>query len=508
MATQEKKDLRSTTRFVLEASKEIVIDRLFLTKTLMHAIRNNLPVELSGAQIDPISKTRDDIEEGHTVETIAAASIRPARRPYPVILALVVLTTLVVGGLVAYSFTQRAERSAAASEASSRVLHAVNVDLNRPEVMLEVAQKRLVAGDPAGAADALEPLWKRRVRTSVTAPLLAQSHLEAQNWEAARSVARAVLAEDPVDRGMLSTFNTALANDPAFAMQWRDLDLDGFSSVEVTGREGVLKLERDGKVFEIVVATEERPDDWEDPIAAYRLCLALDCEFGMPRALPVRVDLQSLAVHAALDGDDSTFVAGEDGMVRGSLVEASATEYARFPIERTRTWRALLSGRSSLDKRPVTQVLARWEEREEKLWPAIAEEAADMSGVSLARQLSSMLVFDYMANNWNRFHWRDHGKAMRIKDGKLWALGHAGAFKTRSSKRVSGRFGWTDRLDGTEIAAATSIDLDKLGSRIFVSGSQESLDKIQTMKRQQKSLSKRVDRLEKKWGSAAVFALQ
>jgi len=237
---------------VIEASREIVFDHLFLTKTLMHAIRNNLPVELAAAQIDPIDEPALEKDDSIEVISTVAADLscietghEAMRRPHVALVSMFVLAALLVAGFVAYALTIEAEKAEATSKASSGVHAALAIDLDTPEAALDIAQKRWDRGDAAGAIVVLEPLWERRVQTSVTAPLMARAHLAAGDFEESRAVARSVLAEDPDNDSMREIFNQAIISDPAFEARWVELSLDDFDRVE-SSADGRFVIERDG----------------------------------------------------------------------------------------------------------------------------------------------------------------------------------------------------------------------------------------------------------------------
>jgi len=91
MATSPRYTIRDTLRAV-DASKEIVLDVMFLTADLMHATRNNLPIDLSKAQVT-LQGVR--IEAPPTV--IAEVMPLGRRRRAGVVLGLIVAVLVIAG---------------------------------------------------------------------------------------------------------------------------------------------------------------------------------------------------------------------------------------------------------------------------------------------------------------------------------------------------------------------------------------------------------------------------
>ena len=503
MSSPRNTDLRRTTLHAVEVSREIVIDSLFLTKTLMHAIRNNLPVELSLAQVDPV----DDDDDSPLETLIAAPRQMPrwrAHRAVMVLVACALLLAVSVGGLLMHNSLMKRDRATAIQSAHSIVMGAQDVDLNRPSILLDAATKRLAAQDLELAASIAEPIWNRRVMPERSGQILAEALLAQGEYKRARDVAREVLVINPERTRIIEIFNASVVRDEGFKSPAEPLDLDDYQ-VELTRAPGVLLLEHDGESYELTLATTENPAEWEDPIAARRFCEILKCRFDLPVAQSVSVDAESLALRISTMDRDDEFVSTQ-GRVPGSLVNVSVRSMARFPIERTRAWRPLLDVSTPLGNEPAAESLPSMR-KERRAWKKLKPQLKEQSAMELAEGLSSLLIFDFMANNWERFERkrRKWGSNLRVADGNLVAINNVGAFKERGSKRVRGRMKWAERLSGTTVASALAIDFDRIGPSLFETAGKSRDAKIRALKRQQKRLAKRVSRLEEVHGSDVVM---
>ncbi len=475
MASAQKFSIRDTLK-VVDVSKEIVLDVMFLTTDLMHSIRNNLPIDMSAAQV-----TLQGARVTAAPETVIA-EIMPVSRRRRAWAALVVVAVFGAATIVGALFTfdeMRAEKiDGALNQAHSLVATASSFETDTVDIRLEVARDLVVQGHPSRAATLLEPLIDSRRRDEVI-EVLAPAWLATGRLEDVRSLVSKAGVTTKRPAVLTDAFNQSWEMDPRFSTTPRIITpqdiipiTDGVYGVQVGDTEGTLE-----------VPTEDRPDDWQDSIAARRLCIVLGCRFAVPQAELVSVELDGV-------------------QTLGAWIPARA-DGAAFPIEQVRGWRHLLRGEP--DDTTAIAALKAWKRLPQ--YKGLAAELKAASAQDLAAQMSSLIVFDFLANNHGRFasSRKDWGQHLHVAEGQLQATTQSRIFNTRSSKRVRGRFLWSEKLPASEVAAALAIDFARLGVKIFPVETPDRSDKLYALARQQDALARRSRQLEKEVGFSSAF---
>ncbi len=475
METARKFSIRDTLK-VVDVSKEIIVDVMFLTTDLMHSIRNNLPIDMSSAQVSLQG------ERIKSAPVTVIAEVMPTNRRRRAWAALVVLLVFLVAAIFGAFFTfdelQSAKVDKAFMDASAVVGTAASFDADTVDIRLEAARDLVVQGQPSRAAGLLEPVVDSRRRDEVI-EVLAPAWLALGRLEDVRDLVTKAGVTTKRPAVLTDAFNQSWEMDPRFSLTPRHvepqnlvLSADGSYSGQLDGHDGMLE-----------VATPERPDDWQDGIAVHRLCIALRCRFAVPAAELVTFDA--------------------DGVRTVGAWIPTLADGAAFPIEKSRGWRHLLSGESNGDS--ATVALKAW-----KRLPQYDDAVAELQAASsqdLAAQLSSLMVFDFLANNHGRFasSRKNWGQSLRVSDGQLLTVPQSRVFETRASKRVQGRFMWSERLPRSEVAAALAIDFARVGLRLFPIETPNRSDKLGALAIQQESLAVRSRQLEEEVGFSSAF---
>ena len=474
MATSPRYTIRDTLRAV-DASKEIVLDVMFLTADLMHAIRNNLPIDLSKAQVT-LQGVR--IEAPPTV--IAEVMPLGRRRRAGVVLGLIVAFVLagLVGAMVTFSEYQAKTTSEAVAAAHLGVTSALDFDANDPQMRLEAARSLAAAGEMARSAALVEPLLDGRYRDEAIA-LAAPAWLEQGRLEDVRALVPKVGVNTKRPALLVDAFQQSWELDPRMTVTPRRVALSQLQ--EIAPGEFVAEAEQ-GRVS-LRTATEDDADSWQDAIAAYRLCLVMECTFDVAPAELVEVVV--------------------DGEARIGALVRETQESAPFPIEHVRGWRHLLRG--ELDDVSASQSLRAW--RRLPQFDGVVAQSKDLQAPELAGQIASLLVFDFLANNHSRFasSKSDWGQSVGIHNGRLIAKSDGEVFETRASRRVRGRLKWAERLPARQMANVLSMDVMRLGKRFFPIETPKRTDKLYAMSRQQEALGERSEELESQLGFQTAF---
>ncbi|AWV89089.1 hypothetical protein [Bradymonas sediminis] len=379
----------------------------------------------------------------------------------------------------------------AVDAARAEVESAADVELDTPQSQDELAAELIADGDHAGAADIMRFLWQERGEDADFAKRYVTVLVDAQRFSAAGEVAIAAMltananGDEEAAREFETLFKQSIEKNP---------ELGAYKTVDISAEAGVdaATLALHGKknnrlaihlstgqkpafVFEPAQAQFER--DWRMAIASWRLCQMMVCNFEVPRARPARIEraaFQKLVGEAPGEHADKlgalNWVKEDDGeYLYGALIDALDAP-ARFPIERISLWRPWLAPGSADDlEMPLAEGLASLKSLEDDFYTPLLAQANDVTLARLAAQLSSVLLVDYLTNNWDRFSptaagW---GNQLGLRDGVLVSTANMGAFQPRSSTRIKGRFDWTSRFSKATVASLRLIDRELAAERLF-----------------------------------------
>ncbi len=484
MATANRK---SDIANVVDASCEIVIDALYMTTDTLHSIRNNLPVSFEEAQL-VLRKVETDELPG----AVAAPSRRSARWA----VAAVGVVAMTLGAME----IARAVDTVPPAPASPKVV----MDLPSP---VEQARAALQDGKPGVALSTIEfavaqgfdgtDLRKARI----DALMALDRHSEARS-EALRGVA------DGLGPDFVTAYRAGLEQDPMFQATPAAFAVELVDETEVRGDRLVVTM--DGVERTLDVATTE-DSAWAAQLSAYRLCMAIECAFELPEVQHVTLDRKT-AQRLGLDPEtlDWRYDETSDGesveLVDGALTDVR-TAAGNFPVEYTRTWRNLLSAEvdeSVLDA-PFAATIEPLAGKED--WAArVVANRGETSSRAFGRQVGSMLVFDFLTNNYKRFERRaaNYGSNVGWDDGHLVSADHRAAFAERNSRRVSDRMNWMTRLPAETATAVQLLAPETVDERVLIGLSDRQREVFWS---QHQTFVERVQDLEKKHGRSQVLSL-
>src|SRR5690554_1979118 len=255
--------------------------------------------------------------------------------------------------------------------------------------------------------------------------------------------------------------------------------------------------------------------DWRMSIASWRLCQVMVCNFDIPRTRPARVERsvfdRLIAGDAAASAEKLAPLnwVREDGKeyLYGALVDAVDSP-ARFPIEDISLWRPWLSPGSTDELNgPLAEGLAPLKRLDGEFYEPLLAQAGDLTLAQLAGQLSSVLVFDYLTNNWDRFHpdtarW---GTRLGLHDGVLVSAANLNTFQPRASTRIKGRFDWTSRFSRATVASLRLMNPEQLSERLFPEPSGAEKARLAVFWNQRDLALKRIDSLVQARGEDDVL---
>jgi hypothetical protein len=256
-------------------------------------------------------------------------------------------------------------------------------------------------------------------------------------------------------------------------------------------------------------------DHWRGDIAVYRLCQLMVCHFEIPqtRAMTVERKTWRALVKASSDtvaemiknlrGDFDW----EEKLLHGSI--RRVPDAVPWPIEATSIWRPWLTT-GSKGPRQLTADATDGHLRvafvgAEKVLPEVEGFAARQ----LARQISSLLMIDYLVGNWNRFAPREDqwGSRTVISHGLIYSIDDSAAFLGDDSVRVKGRFSWSQRFSKATVDSLERLEEEEVNEFLFPDADKEEKEKLENLWAQRRRALRRVRKLVKEYGAEDVFAL-
>jgi predicted Zn finger-like uncharacterized protein len=417
----------------------------------------------------------------------------------------------------------------AVDAASSTIAEASDVSLTDAKDVSAMADRMAQSGDASAAATLLGVVHASTPDNTELTKKYIDLLLDSERYtDARREIAREVVRGADA-AAYADAFAAATKSDPALGA-YAPVTLaagdkaDAFRAYPKWERM-TFQVVRDDTVTGIFKPSQAGWENgWRDEIAAWRLCEIMTCHFEIPRNRPARVsrsDLQTLVDAASgeeqeryrnqldkLDWQQEQIGGNSVDVVYGTLQDWPG-EWAPFPIELTDVWRPWLSvPGADLDK-PTEQALAELKNVQDgRLYDALVDELDDATTRRMARELSTILVFDYLTNNWDRFvdDEQRYGVNNPFVDGHFVSINNGTAFQTRDSTRVKGRFGWTTRFSASTLASLELMSPDFVSSALYPDPTGLDEAKLEVFWEQRRRALERVDSLSRARGEDEVVA--
>jgi hypothetical protein len=347
-------------------------------------------------------------------------------------------------------------------------------------------------------------------------------------------LAREVVLEAMVARGvkphLKRAFNRAIAADPALERDvvtiGIDEKVDAISALG-GGRSISLRMTRGGKsVYAFKPAQEEWGNGWRAEVASYVFCRIVPCHFKVPRNRTARISRKHFdELYGRVNGDwQATYAerfanlhwieeAGPSGAMREYLygtLKDWVPSFVDWPIEYTEVWEQWLDVRfhpANLAE-PYAKALEPLEHLADgAFYEKLLAERGDATLRDVARQLSSILVFDYLTQNWDRFSTTEkyYGVNNQFADGRFISLDNGAAFYDRPAPEVGPRFEKTTRFSHSTITAIRALEPDTVNEVLFPAADAVDRRRLALFWKQRRSLLIRVDELIAHYGEDRVM---
>ncbi|OIP41824.1 MAG: hypothetical protein AUK47_05575 [Deltaproteobacteria bacterium CG2_30_63_29] len=427
---------------------------------------------------------------------------------------------------VAYS---EASKVAVYDRALASVTQAAVAALEPNEsVLASVARAAYARGDTETGLKAYAAALARGPLSADHTLMHGESLLAAKRPEEARAVLIEGEAHYLSDLRFAPLIERSLDEDPRFIPEVRtlksDVDLDAIKYLG-GGSTIVLRLLKDKQTIGAFKPKQNRQQsDFRSEIAAWRICPMIRCGFEIPYNQHVRLTWRDFdGLYSRLTSEkqvayrenleDLVFIK-EDGVdwVHGTLKDW-VPEFTQLPIEIGAFWRPWLALESELTalEAPATDILKiirKLHPSGERLERELTQHMGTMTKRDLARQLSNMLAYDFLINNWDRFSgvkefW---GVNCQFANGHIVSIDNGAAFPKTTNEKVDKHLQDVQRFSRQLVKAVRELDHDRTLARLFPEATDYERERYETFWTQRTLFLAYVDGLIAAHGESAVLA--
>ena len=346
--------------------------------------------------------------------------------------------------------------------------------------------------DPEAQAAAFEPYIEKIARTE-------------PNPEAALRFLYAFETMFGASERIDAIYQSALGLHPALNAKPRLIrpgrDISGMKRIG-GGSTLVYKFYKDGKTVAAFKPLQSRfQSNYRSEIAAYRLCPAMKCGFDVPKNFHVYFDFKEFS---GLYARNKANIPSEFKEIIPTKLPDNAyrvdgtykewiPDFADFPIELTALWQPWLNpgaDRSALAA-PATDILpdiAKKHPGGDAFAQKLRKHLEGVSKYELARQISNLLVFDFLINNWDRFSGAKNffGVNCQIARGRFMSVDNGASFAQTPNPKPEKNLRRIRRFSRLTYDAVRAFDKEKLREFLFPDPTSFENEKFETFWQQRR----------------------
>lgn len=265
---------------------------------------------------------------------------------------------------------------------------------------------------------------------------------------------------------------------------------------------------------------------WRTEIAAYNLCFIMICHFSVPENRPARISRSDFeTMYGQINTDKQRKYAERfDELIWESEANAdgSVTEYlygtlkewipqfVLWPIEYEDIWQPWVNHTAdpALLDVPFSDAIGALKSRpNSSFYSGILREQSGATTRSLARQVSTLLVFDYLTNNHDRFSLVEdyYGVNNHFVGGKFMSIDNGAAFQFQAMQKIQTRFEPVTRFSRSTIESLRLMRPEAVSEILFPDAVSAEKLRLDVFWQQRKRLLERVDALIKEHGESQIL---
>lgn len=446
----------------------------------------------------------------------------------PVLLAG--FTGLAVATAGFYFFGSAGSVSADADSAGAGAV-SVGGDAGTPEADASTEVEPDVSAGPTGDTIAAAVGEARKsVASALQRPRHARRMLEAEHFAQARRLTIREMIEEGQTRQLQKLFDQSIERDADLTGDPVDIaeDVD-IGAIEALGGGWSIsfKLTRNGQEqFAFKPSQRHWEEGWRAEVASYRLCKIVVCHFRIPRNRPARISKEEFeTLYNRVENEDQAAYKrrfddlkwrkeiGPDGVERQYLygtLKDWVPQFAKWPIEYEDVWRPWLDAgadRALLEK-PFDEALAPYKELgEEDFYQSLVDERDGVTTRSVARQLSTILTFDFLVSNWDRYSTAEsyYGVNNQFADGRFVSIDNGAAFPAHHFRVVSRRLQPVTRFSRSTVASIRALRPQITNPVLFPDPSVKEQSRLDVFWQQRDRFLDRINGLVAEYGRDSVL---
>ncbi len=415
----------------------------------------------------------------------------------------------------------------AASEAASTVISQtwVEVAAQEKQLMREAFDKAIAANDGETARSLLDVVDTSEMTASEKRSLEVRVMVAEGRYGDARQLVRK--DADRGDKAAISDYWYAFDADPLYGASFvRTVKPDGQNSLSALGGGSTVSLkykEGDTTIAAIKPDQDLRQSMYRSDIAFFRVCEILGCSFDVPQNVAVRfkqADFNSL-YNASSSSKNAAYKSkfvhliweteGNSKYLYGTFKEW-INPFVGFPIENTGTWKALVepNGIGSIELPAVIKrVLSAGRATDINNLSKINDWTSKLTTRDFARQLSDLMLMDFLTNNWDRFSGdpNNYGANCHIHPGGLIAIDNGAAFPPWNAPRVERRLEIVKVFHRDFVMRLRAMTPETIDERLFPNATKEEQRSLKVFWDRRQQALKHIDAMITKYGEEAVLAL-
>lgn len=330
---------------------------------------------------------------------------------------------------------------------------------------------------------------------------------------------------DRGNAGALADYWKAFDADPAYGASFiRTLKPDGNNSLSALGGGSTVSLKYKEGVNTIAALKPDqdlRQTMYRSEIAYFRLCEILGCSFDVPQNVPVRMKREHFnALYAASTSSKNTgyrskfdhliWEKEEDGKFLYATFKAWISPFTEFPVENIDIWKRIVQPNGTDVELEVIlkRILVAGRPTDYKNLNRIKTWTQDLTTKDFARQLSDLMLLDFLTNNWDRFSGAadNYGANCHIHPGGLIAIDNGAAFPAWHAPRVVKRLEFVHVFNRELVHRLRMITPEMINDRLFPNPTKEEKKSLMRFWERHEQALKHIDEQIKKYGEQAVLA--
>lgn len=319
-------------------------------------------------------------------------------------------------------------------------------------------------------------------------------------------------------------YENALARHPVLNAKPRyvkpDREISGMKRLG-GGSTLVYKFYKDGKTVAAFKPLQSRyQSNYRSEIAAYRLCPVMKCGFDVPKNFHIYFDFKEFSGLYARNKANlpkefkeilPTKTPDQAYRVDGTYKEW-IPDYAAYPIEITSIWQPWLNPGTTREalQEPVEAALEGVKKRCPGCPPFTPKLDKHIQGVTkydLARQISNLIVFDFLINNWDRFSGLKslYGVNCQFANGRFMSIDNGASFSQTPNPKPKKNLHRIQRFSKLTYDAILAFDKGKLLEYLFQEPTVFERQKFETFWNQRQAYLDYVQSCIEKNGESETF---